>query len=167
MSELRIDVSELKSEGEDLIKELAVFLEEKTKAKVETTENEIMVKGEAASKKWVLRTLLKDFLQKFNVKGKVKTRKNTLIVTKSRSKPIFCGRNKEWRTELEERLSTDDEVVLLALGNVKYELLSHLNRRKDIKIVKLETRHMKKREKGTGLKLIVRRRQQPKPPQNE
>lgn len=59
MSELRIDVSELKRESEDLIKELAVFLEEKTKAKVETTENEIIVKGEAASKKWVLRTLAK------------------------------------------------------------------------------------------------------------
>jgi len=40
-----------------------VFLEEKTKAKVETTENEIIVKGEVASKKRVLRTLLKNFLQ--------------------------------------------------------------------------------------------------------
>jgi hypothetical protein len=45
-AELRIEVSELKRESEDLIKELAVFLEEKTKAKVETTENEVTVKGE-------------------------------------------------------------------------------------------------------------------------
>ena len=33
MSELRIDVSKLKGKGEDLMKELAVFLEKKTKAK--------------------------------------------------------------------------------------------------------------------------------------
>ena len=162
MSELRIDVSELKREGEDLVKELAVFLEEKTKAKVEATENEIIVKGEALPKKLVLRTLLKDFLQKVNVKAKVKTSKeNTLTVIKSKGKPIFCHGNAWWRNELENRLQTDDEVVLLALGNVKYEVLSHLNKRKDIKIVKLETRHMKKREKGTGLKATVRKRRQP------
>jgi len=38
---------------------------------------------------------------------------------------------------------------------------------KDIEIIKLETRYMKKREKGTGLKVTVRKRQQPKSPQNE
>jgi hypothetical protein len=42
----------------------------------------------------------------------------------------------------------DDRIVLLALGNVKYEVLAYLNKRKDIEIVKLETRCMKKREKG-------------------
>jgi hypothetical protein len=57
--------------------------------------------------------------------------------------------------------------VLLALGDVKYQLLSYLNKRKDIEILKLETRHMKKREKGTGLKVTVRKRRQPKPPKNE
>jgi len=146
----------------ELIKELAVFLEEKTKTKVETTENEIVVKGEVASKKWVLRTLIKDFLQKVNVKGKVKSKENTLIVIKSKGKPIFCHGNGWWRDELENRLPTGDEIVLLALGNVKYELLSYLNKRKDIEIVKLETRYMKKREKGTGLKVTVRRRSKPK-----
>jgi hypothetical protein len=45
--------------------------------------------------------------------------------------------------------------VLLALGDVKYQVLAYLNRRKDIEIVKLETRYMKKREKGLGLKLII------------
>jgi hypothetical protein len=49
--------------------------------------------------------------------------------------------------------------VLLALGDVKYEVLSYLNKRKDIEI-KLETRHMKKRDKGTGLKATARRRMQ-------
>ena len=167
MSELRIDVSELKSESEDLIKELAVFLEERTKAKVETTKNEIIVKGEASSKKQVLRTLLKDFLQKVNVKGKVKSKENTLIVIKSKGKPIFCDRNGGWRNELEDRLQSDNEIVLLALGNVKYQLLSYLNKRKDIEMLKVEPRHMKKPEKGTGLKVTVRKRRQPKPPKNE
>ena len=50
--------------------------------------------------------------------------------------------------------------MLLALGDVKYEVLAYLNKRKDIEIVKLETRFMKKREKGTGLKVTVRRRMQ-------
>jgi hypothetical protein len=46
--------------------------------------------------------------------------------------------------------------VLLALGDVKYEVLAYLNKRKDIEILKLETRQMKKRDKGTGLKATVR-----------
>jgi hypothetical protein len=72
-----------------------------------------------------------------------------LIVTKSKGKPIFCGSGGEWKTELEQRLQKDDEIVLLALGDVKYEVLAYLNKRKDIEILKLETRQMKKREKGT------------------
>ena len=47
--------------------------------------------------------------------------------------------------------------MLLALGDVKYEVLSYLNRRE---IMKLETRHMKKLDKGTGIKATVRRRMQ-------
>jgi hypothetical protein len=53
--------------------------------------------------------------------------------------------------------------VLLALGDVKYEVLSYLNKRKDIEIMKLETRYMKKLEKGTGLKVTVRRCMQAEP----
>ena len=52
---------------------------------------------------------------------------------------------------------------MLALENVKYEVLSYLNRRKDIEMVKLGTRFMKKREKGTGVKVTVRRRMQAEP----
>jgi len=48
--------------------------------------------------------------------------------------------------------------VLLALGEVKYEVLSYLSRRI---IMKLETRHMKKQDKGTGLKAMVRSRSIP------
>jgi molybdopterin converting factor small subunit len=156
--ELRIDVSNLKSESSNLIKELAVFLEEKVAVKVETTANEIIVKGEEAISIKSLRALLKDFLQKVNVKGKVKKGKGkNLVIAKSKGKPIFCGSGGEWKVELEQRLKKDDEIVLLALGDVKYEVLAYLNRRKDIEILKLETRQMKKREKGTGLKATVRK----------
>ena len=71
---------------------------------------------------------------------------------RGKGKPIFCGSDGEWKDKLEKCLQTDDRIVLLALGNVKYEVLSYLNKRKDIEIVKLETRYMKKLEKGTGLK---------------
>jgi hypothetical protein len=161
--ELRVDVSDLKSESSNLIKELVIFLEEKANVKVETAANEIIVKDEeeAISRK-SLRALLKDFLQKVNVKGKVKKGKGkNLIVTKSKGKPIFCGSDDEWKVELEQRLQKDAEIVLLALGDVKYEVLAYLNKRKDMKIIKLETRQMKKREKGTGLKVVVSRANQP------
>jgi len=58
-------------------------------------------------------------------------------------------------------LPTDDEIVVLALGDAKYDVLAYLNKRKGIEILKLETRYMKKREKGTGLKAIVRSRSKP------
>jgi len=80
---------------------------------------------------------------------------------KGKGRPIFCGKDEKWKDELEKRLQMDDQIVLLALGNVKYQLLSYLHKRKDIEIVKLETRHMKKRDKGTGLKATVRRRSKP------
>lgn len=84
MAEKRIDISELKSEGSDIIKELAEFLEEKTKAEVETAANEIIVKGEGKtiSKKY-LRVLLRKFLHKIELKDYFRViggRENTLIV---------------------------------------------------------------------------------------
>jgi hypothetical protein len=80
---------------------------------------------------------------------------------RGRGKPIFCGSDGEWKDKLEKCLQTDDRIVLLALGDVKYEVLAYLNRRKDMEILKLETRQMKKREKGTGLKVVVSRANQP------
>ena len=77
--------------------------------------------------------------------------------------PILCGKDGKWKDKLEKCLQTDDRIVLLALGNVKYEVLAYLNRRKDIEIMKLETRYMKKLEKGTGLKVTVRRHMQAEP----
>jgi len=89
MTETRINISELKSEGSDLIKELTAFLEEKTKAEVETTTDIIIVKGEEVniSKKY-LRVLLKKFLHKtelkdyFRVIGK---EENTLMVKEKKA----------------------------------------------------------------------------------
>jgi len=82
---------------------------------------------------------------------------------KGKGGPIFCGKDEKWKDKLEKCLQTDDRIVLLALGDVKYEVLSYLNKRKDIEIVKLETRFMKKREKGTGVKVTVRRCMQAEP----
>jgi hypothetical protein len=73
--------------------------------------------------------------------------------------PIMCGKNGLWKLELDRRIKTGESVTLMALGDVKNELLAHLNRRKDIEIVRMETRYMKKREKGMGLKITVKIRQ--------
>jgi hypothetical protein len=63
MMETKVDISELKSEGSDLIKELADFLKEKTKAEVETATNDLTVKGEGKTVSRVyLRVLLRKFL---------------------------------------------------------------------------------------------------------
>ncbi len=52
---------------------------------------------------------------------------------------------------------TDGRIVLLALGNLKFEVLNHVNARRDLEIIKIETRLMENREKGLGLKVVVRR----------
>jgi len=84
MSEMRVDISELKSEGSDLIKELAEFLKEKTKVEVETATNEIIVKGEekVIPKKY-LRVLLRKFLHKTELKDYFRvigSKENTLTI---------------------------------------------------------------------------------------
>ena len=69
MVEMKIDASELKSEGKDIITELADFLKEKTGAEVTTESKKVTVKGEGAavSKKY-LRVLVKKFLHKRELK---------------------------------------------------------------------------------------------------
>jgi hypothetical protein len=69
MVEMKIDASELKSEGKDVIKELADFLKEKTGAEVTTESKKVTIKGEGAavSKKY-LRVLVKKFLHKSELK---------------------------------------------------------------------------------------------------
>jgi hypothetical protein len=89
-----------------LIKELASFLEEKANVKVETTANEIVLEGDEKFTINNLRALLKEFIQKAGIKGKVKKgkRRKTLAIFKSRGKPIFCGKDGLWKAELEQRL---------------------------------------------------------------
>ncbi|MDH7477405.1 MAG: 60S ribosomal protein L22 [Candidatus Bathyarchaeota archaeon] len=69
MMEIKINISELKSEGEDVVKELAEFITEKTNAEVDATTDFITVKGEGGkvSKKY-LRVLLKKFLHQIELK---------------------------------------------------------------------------------------------------
>lgn len=69
MVEMKVDASEIKHEGKEIIKELADFLKEKTNAEVTTDAEEVTVKGEgeAVSKKY-LRVLVKKFLHKQELK---------------------------------------------------------------------------------------------------
>jgi len=84
MQEISVDISELKNEGGDLIEELAKFLEESTKAEVETATDEITVKseGEKVSRSY-LRVLLRKFLHKQELKEDFRViggRENTWII---------------------------------------------------------------------------------------
>ena len=69
-----------------------------------------------------------------------------------KSLPILCDKYSKWKGKLEKYLQTNEKFTLLALGNVKFDVLRHAHARKDIEIAKLETRYMKKREKGTDSK---------------
>ena len=84
MSETKIDVSELKSEGGDLIKELVELLKQETDAKVETTTNEIIRKTEEKTiPRSHIRVLLRKFLYKNELRDYYRVlggKENTLIV---------------------------------------------------------------------------------------
>jgi len=84
MAEAKIDISELKDEGSDVIKDLATYLKEKTNAKVETGGNEIVVKGEEPNvSRTYLRVLLKKFIHRKELKEHFRViggKENTLIV---------------------------------------------------------------------------------------
>jgi len=84
MVETRINISELKGEGSDVIKELTEFLKEKTKVEVEATTDTIIVKGEGKSvSRTYLRVLLRKFLHKSELKDDFRVigaEENTLMV---------------------------------------------------------------------------------------
>ena len=69
VTEIKVDASEIKGEGSDIISKLADFLKEKTGVEVATDSNKLTVKGEgdAVSKKYV-KVLLKKFLHKQELK---------------------------------------------------------------------------------------------------
>lgn len=64
--EIKIDISDLKTEGEDVIKELTGFLAEKLGVDVEKSADNLLVKGEV--QKRYLRVLLRKFLHKSGLK---------------------------------------------------------------------------------------------------
>jgi len=63
MAQIKINASDLKSEGKDIVKLLSDYLKEKTSADVSTESKTVTVKGEgdAVNKKY-LKVLLKKFL---------------------------------------------------------------------------------------------------------
>jgi hypothetical protein len=69
MTEIMIDASGLKGEGNETIQALAAFLKEKTSAEVSADGQKLTVKGEGAavSKKY-LRVVVKKFLHKRELK---------------------------------------------------------------------------------------------------
>jgi len=89
MVELKIDASELKSEGKDMLKELADFLKEKTSAEVTTESKTITVKGEgAAVTKKYLKVLMKKFLHQRELKQDfrvISDKENTLKVKEKKT----------------------------------------------------------------------------------
>ena len=78
-------------------------------------------------------------------------------MSEKRKGAILCSHEGKWKDRLEERLQTEGKVTLLAINRVKYKLLVYLQHRKDMEIVKLETKFMKNRDKGIGLKVTVRK----------
>jgi len=70
---------------------------------------------------------------------------------------ILCRKDGSWKNKLEEFIEKNpkEHVTLLAIGDVKADVLQYLNRRNDLHIIKLETRYMKQRRKGLGLKVQV------------
>ncbi|NWG10620.1 60S ribosomal protein L22 [Candidatus Bathyarchaeota archaeon] len=89
MVETRINISELKSEGSEVINQLTDFLKEKAKVEVETTADAIIVKGEGknVSKKH-LRILLKRFLHQNELKDYFRVigeKENTLMVKEKKT----------------------------------------------------------------------------------
>lgn len=69
MIEIKVDASELKDEGKQVVQALADFVKEKTGAEVTNESNKVTVKGEGTvlSKKY-LRVILKKFLHKHELK---------------------------------------------------------------------------------------------------
>ena len=84
MSETRINISEFKNEGSDVIKDLTTFLKEKTNAEVEAGTDELVIKGkETKVSRTHVRVLLKKFLHQKELKEYFRViggKENTLIV---------------------------------------------------------------------------------------
>jgi hypothetical protein len=84
MPETKIDISELKGAGSDLIKDLSQLIKEKTKAEVETTTEALTIRSEGKTlSRTYLRVLLKKFLHQQDLKDYFRIiggKENTLII---------------------------------------------------------------------------------------
>lgn len=84
MTEVKINITELKSEGEDLIKELATYLKEKTAIEPNIGADSITLGSEEKNvSKQYLRVLLRKFLHKVELKDYFKVisgQENSLMV---------------------------------------------------------------------------------------
>jgi len=84
VSQTKIDISQLKSEGGDIVKELTQLIKERTKAKVETAIDSIIVEDEGKTvSRTYLRLLLRKFLHQQELKDHFRViggKENTLIV---------------------------------------------------------------------------------------
>ena len=89
MTETKVNVAQLKDEGSDLIKELADFLKEQTKAEANILTDDIVVKSEEKPiSRTYLRVLLRKFLHKEELKEYYRViggKENTLVIKK---KPV-------------------------------------------------------------------------------
>jgi hypothetical protein len=90
MPETKIDISKLKSEGSDLIKELADYLKQKTNAEIETGTTEMTLKQneEKPTPKTYTRLLLRKFLHKNQLKDYFRVisgKENTLIIKEKKT----------------------------------------------------------------------------------
>ena len=72
------------------------------------------------------------------------------------SNVMLCGKAGRWKRDLEELLQLNQVVMLLSIGDVKYDTLNHLKAHPNIQILEMPTKHLKKREKGLGLKIKVK-----------
>lgn len=84
MAGIKVNISDLKGEGGDVVKELVDFLKQKTNSKIETAADEITVKNEEETlSKPQIRVLLRKYLHKTELKEYFRViggKENTLIV---------------------------------------------------------------------------------------
>lgn len=89
MAEIKVDISELKAEGNDVIEELADFIKEKTNAEVEKGTNEIVIKTDEKNiSKQYVRVLLKKYLHRSELKEYFKVigcKENVLFVKEKKT----------------------------------------------------------------------------------
>jgi hypothetical protein len=87
--EFKVDISELKGEGGDVVKELVEFIREKTKAEVETATGEILVKSkEKTISKPHLRVLLRKYLYQTELKEYFRViggKENSLVIKEKKT----------------------------------------------------------------------------------